>query len=143
MRSPKQPVQSGNPVELPNPELRLQNEAFREVRPDVTRVKKVLASGIGLLVVAGGAYLNTAPAAAVGGSCRDYLSRYSRTGLDQYAARSTCSSLEGDSKARAVLVRDGGPDYYSDWFTRLDTSYYTKKYTCYIDCHSDTQIRKK
>lgn len=92
--------------------------------------------GVGVPILAA----TTAPAWAISGSCSAVRETDSQIGLDAYRARASCSSLSGDAKARAKLVRDGGPDYTSSWFTTLNKSYYTGWYTCYLGCHATYEI---
>ncbi|TDD62479.1 hypothetical protein E1263_03305 [Kribbella antibiotica] len=90
------------------------------------------------LVVASTALLSVAPAQAVGGNCsagKDKNPEY-----DQYRGKAACKSLQGDSRARPKLIRDGGPDYTGAYFTRLDTLYYTKWYGCYLGCEGAYEI---
>ena len=65
------------------------------------------------------------PAQAVGGTCSSFLQNQAVTlSPDVYRAGASCSSLQPNSKARAQLIRTG-VDQYSQWFTRLNTTYYT------------------
>ena len=102
-------------------------------------VAVLTAMGIGVPIVAA----TVAPAWALSGSCSAVRETDSRIGLDAYRTRASCTSLSGDAKARAKLVRDGGPDYTSSWFTTLNKSYYTGWYTCYAGCHATYEIAPK
>lgn len=92
------------------------------------------------LIVSGFGVVYAAPANAIGGNCSASLQEDEVFGPNKFRARASCSSLQGDSKARAKLVRDGGPDYSGSYFTRLNTSYYTDWYTCYAGCRSAVEI---
>lgn len=88
-----------------------------------------------------GVTLATAPATAVGGNCSAVRQTQERSwDLDLHRARANCTSLQGDSKARGTLVRDGGPDYHTSWFTTTNKYYYTGWYTCYAGCSARVQI---
>lgn len=90
------------------------------------------------LVLAGTGLVSAAPAHAIGGDCSAVKEKQS--GLDNYRSRAWCKSLQGDSKARPKLIRDGGPDYTGPYFTRLNTSYYTNWYSCYLGCSAAYEI---
>lgn len=67
-------------------------------------------------------------ASAIGGNCSSGMERQDNTWTDDvYRAWASCSSLQADSKARAVLDRTG-LDKYSSYFTRLNTRVYTGWY---------------
>lgn len=78
-----------------------------------------------------------APAQAIGGDCTAV--RESGSG-GTYRARASCASLNADSRARAKLVRNLGPDYTSSWFTALNVWRYTGWYTCYSGCSAAPEI---
>lgn len=61
-------------------------------------------------------------------------------GRDHFRASATCSSISGDHKVRAKLIRDGGPDYHSSWFTTENKRYYTSWYTCYAGCRAGYEV---
>ena len=82
----------------------------------------------------------SSPACALSGACSATRETKSQVGLDAYRTRASCSSLSGDARARAKLIRRGGPDYYSSWFTTLNKSYYTNYYTCYLGCSATYEI---
>ncbi|WP_454860193.1 hypothetical protein [Promicromonospora soli] len=41
---------------------------------------------------------------------------------------------------RAQLIRDGGPDYFSSYFTTENKGYATGWYTCYAGCTAGYQV---
>jgi hypothetical protein len=102
-------------------------------------VALLTAMGIGLPVVAA----TTTPAWAAWGNCGATRETRAQPGLDSYRARASCSSLSSDGKARAKLVRYGGPDYTSSWFTTLNKYYYTGWFTCYAGCHAAHEVHPK
>lgn len=106
-----------------------------------TTIKRLAAAGATASLLAGGAVVVTvAPANAVGGNCSATRQMREVVGPNEYRSRASCSSLQGDTRARAQLNRDGGPDYFSSWFTRLNTYYYTGYYSCYSGCSATYQI---
>jgi hypothetical protein len=102
--------------------------------------KTVVASGLAALIMVIALFAGAAPANAVGGNCTAQLLKYERIGLDEFQAGAMCYSLQGDSKARPKLIRNGGPDYTGSWFTRLNVYYYTNAYTCYAGCSAAYEI---
>jgi len=108
-------------------------------------VKKLISSlGVPTLLVAGLALplvaVSSTVAWAISGSCQAHRETDEQWGLDAYRSRASCSSLSGDAKARAKLIRDGGPDYFSSYFTTLNKNYYTGWYTCYAGCSATYEI---
>lgn len=85
-------------------------------------------------------FASATPANAVGGNCSASKQEKEVTGLNQFRARAKCTSLQGDSKARPKLIRDGGPDYTGPYFTTLNKYYYTGWYTCYAGCSAAYEI---
>lgn len=82
-------------------------------------------------------------ATAFGGNCSAVKQTQAvRWGLDNHRARAICSSIQGDTKARATLVRNGGPDYHSVWFTTTNRYYYTGWYTCYAGCSARVSLER-
>lgn len=71
-----------------------------------------------------------------GGNCDSHLDQSG----SYYRAGASCSSLSGDSEARAQLVRNWGPDYYSQWFNDLFVTYHSGWYTCWQGCTDAVQI---
>lgn len=69
-------------------------------------------------------------------SCSDLRQTKSVVGPDVYRARTDCSSIQNGYKERAKLVRSGGLDYTSVWFTELNAYYYTGWYTCVAGCYA-------
>lgn len=80
------------------------------------------------------------PAFAAYADCDHALGHRSVTGPDLYRAGAYCYQVGRDSKVRAWLQRDGGPDYYSVWFTGTYIWRYTNWYTCYAGCDDSYQV---
>jgi hypothetical protein len=93
----------------------------------------------GLMVLTAGVAMAAAPASAT--SCNSWLNEKEVTGLNQFQAGAQCSDIDGDRKVRAQLVRDGGPDYFSSYFTTENKAYRTSYYTCYAGCTDAWQER--
>lgn len=104
-----------------------------------------LRSRLGALAAAGivafaGLPMTATDAQAVGGNCSASKQSRSVRGPDLHRARAKCTSLKGDTRARARLNRSGGPDYYSSWFTTRNKYYYTSWYTCYAGCSAQVDL---
>jgi hypothetical protein len=93
----------------------------------------VLAATTGALVSAG-----AQSATAVGGNCTSTRQTQDVTGPNNYRVRASCSSLQGDSKARGILDRNG-TDARTAWFTARDKYYYSGWTTCIAGC-SNTRV---
>ena len=102
--------------------------------------KTVVASVLATFIMAVGLLVGAAPAHAIGGHCTAELLKYEHIGLDSFQAGAMCYSLQGNSKARPKLIRNGGPDYTGSWFTQLNVYYYTNDYTCYAGCSAAYEI---
>ena len=104
------------------------NKRFRAAAYSVATTAALIGS---LMVTA-------SPAQAIGGNCSAGTEKQS--GLDNYRGWASCSSLQGDTKARPKLVRDGGPDYTGSYFTALNTRRYTSYYSCWMGCHGAVEL---
>lgn len=103
----------------------------------IKRYRAAAAAAVAAFAVAG--VLGVAsPAQAVGGTCT--ASKEKQSGLDNFRGKAQCSRLDGDSKARPKLIRDGGPDYTGPYFTALNKSYYTSYYSCWMGCDGAYEI---
>lgn len=102
--------------------------------------KTVVASLLAAFVMAVALFAGTTPAKAIGGNCTATLDKYEHIGLDTFQAAALCYSLQGDSRARPKLIRNGGPDYTGSWFTQLNVYYRTNSYTCYAGCSAAYEI---
>lgn len=102
--------------------------------------RRIIGTALAVAFMTGGVAVNAAPANAVGGSCSATLQEKEQTGLNGFRSRASCSSLQGDSRARPRLIRDGGPDYTGPYFTTLNKYYYTDYYTCYAGCSASYEI---
>lgn len=61
------------------------------------------------IIGSAGMVTDASVAEAAGGNCSATKQAYSNA----YRARSICYSLSGGTRAKAWLIRNGGPDYYS------------------------------
>ncbi|WP_161965037.1 hypothetical protein [Ornithinimicrobium cerasi] len=102
--------------------------------------RKITSFALAAMLTSGAVSLATLPAQAVGGNCSAVKQTEAKFGPDSHRARANCASLQGDSKARGTLVRNGGPDYHTSWFTTTGKYYYTGWYTCYAGCSARVQI---
>jgi len=98
-----------------------------------TGQKRLAALMVVATVAVGGVAVTAGPAYAAT-SCDDAREQKSQVGLDAYRAKTKCSSIQTNYKVRAKLIRNGGPDYTSQWFTQLNVWYYSGWYTCYQGC---------
>jgi hypothetical protein len=108
----------------------------------VMSLKKHIASvAVAALLASAGFTLALAPASAVGGNCSAIKQKQEVSwDLDRHRVRAFCSSLQGDSKARGTLVRNGGPDVHTSWFTTKNKYYYSAWGNCYAGCSTRVQI---
>ena len=67
--------------------------------------------------------VTTSGAFAVGGTCSASPENVSLTGPDGTRAKASCSSLQGDSKARGSLNLVWASDKHTAWFTALNVVY--------------------
>lgn len=72
-------------------------------------------------------------AQAVGGTCSSVRQKDERFGPDYYRVRASCSSLNGDSKARGILDKNG-VDQRTQFFTTLNKYYYSSWVDCLSGC---------
>lgn len=104
-------------------------------------LKKGLAALMtSLLLLAGAATFSAAPATAAG-TCTHNQQTREQIGPDAHRVVASCSWIAYNYKARGNLVRRGGPDYHTQWFTRLNTAYYSGFYTCYAGCWTSAETR--
>jgi hypothetical protein len=109
------------------------------VSKNSTITRKLGAVVVASLMVLTAGVATAAPAAAT--TCSSSLHHKDiRFDLDQFRASATCSHISANRKVRAKLERSGGPDYHSQWFTALNTRYYTNWYTCYAGCTSGYEV---
>lgn len=104
------------------------------------RMSRFVATGIVSVSMTTVGLLVSATPASAGNICSASLEQFSQIGLDMYRAVASCSDLTPDYKARPKLVRDGGPDYTGPWFTRLNATYATDAYTCYLGCRAAYEV---
>lgn len=91
-------------------------------------ISKAKALALSAALVGGTILVAQAPtASAIGGNCSAIRQHQVRNNLpDLYRVRASCSSLQGDSKARGVLDRNLVPTaLYTSWFTSLNKYYYS------------------
>lgn len=106
----------------------------------MTAYRKIAATLTAILTMTMLTFATAAPASAIGGNCDAHLDEDEVTGYNNFRAGAMCSSLDGDTKARPKLIRDGGPDYTGVYFTRLNTTYHTSWYTCYSGCWGAVEL---
>lgn len=85
--------------------------------------------------------LVSSPADATSASCKSNIYKKNldyRT--DEYRAGAYCSYVASDTKVRAKLVRNGGPDYTGVWFTGEYIWRYTPWKTCYAGCWDKYEV---
>ncbi len=99
----------------------MEHEGDRRYSSDKRRVGRIVAAA-GVL---GGAIVafSAAGAFAVGGNCTASPENVSLTGPDGTRVKASCSSLQGDSKARGTLDLTFALDKHTAWFTALNTVY--------------------
>jgi hypothetical protein len=104
--------------------------------------KGVVAGFLAALAMFAVFLVSPTAAQAVGGSCTS--TRQSRAGsipgTTEYRSAASCSALNSDSRARAKLIRNLGPDYTGSYFTALNVWKYTGYYTCYSGCSDAYEI---
>jgi hypothetical protein len=105
--------------------------------------KTVVATVLAAFIMAIALFAGAAPAKALGGDCSADKEIEVKVGLDNNRARAVCYSLDGDSKARPKLIRNGGPDYSGSYFTALWTYFYTGWYTCYAGCSGAYELAQR
>lgn len=106
----------------------------------MSHVRRILSPFVALLLLCGGAVALSAPANA-SGTCTHAKQTRAQTGLDAHRVVASCSWIAYDYKAKGTLVRSGGPDYSTQWFTRLNTAYVSGYHTCYLGCHTSSSTR--
>lgn len=74
------------------------------------------------------------PANSVSASCTAAKETRAETGLDSNRARVRCTSIASDTKVRAKLNRNNGPDYTGSWFTTTYKNYYSPWGACAFGC---------
>lgn len=68
---------------------------------------------------------SNASLAAIGGACSASIQHEAVPFFfDKYRVRASCTSLNANTKARGIADYTGDFDTYTQWFTRLNTSYY-------------------
>lgn len=95
---------------------------------------------VGVATTTLGVVGQTATAHAAYADCDSTLQHKAQTGLDAYRAGAYCYQVGVDSKVRAQLVRNGGLDAYSVWFTGEYVWRYTAWHTCYAGCTDGYQV---
>nr|WP_296073054.1 hypothetical protein [uncultured Actinoplanes sp.] len=83
---------------------------------------------------------NATPALAVSGDC---VTSFSNGSGGTHRAGAMCSRLGSDTKFRAKLVRNLGPDYTSSYSTQTYVWVYTGWYTCYSGCHASVELTSR
>lgn len=99
---------------------------------------KAAIGAAGLALVAS-AILAVGPAEAAT-SCESTLQEREQTGLNAFRAGAICTRIDSNRRVRAWLIRDGGPDYYSQYFNRTNVYHFTNWYTCYAGCRDAYQV---
>ncbi len=96
----------------------------------------------GLMAVSAGVSVAAAPAFAT--TCSSDKERDEvPLDLDKFRATASCSTINASHKVRAKLIRDGGPDYESSWFTTENKTYRTSWVTCYAGCSDSYEIANR
>lgn len=73
-----------------------------------------------------GVVVAPATASAYGGNCGAAVEKHVNSfSPDTFRVRASCSYLSYDSKAQGQLVVPYHSDFYTPWFTRLNTNYYS------------------
>lgn len=104
------------------------------------RITAAALALVGVTTAALGIVVPSTPAHAVYADCNTRLEHRAQTGLDAYRAGAYCYQIGADTKVQAHLVRNGGPDYYSVWFTGTYIWRNTNWATCYAGCHDTYEI---
>ena len=84
-----------------------------------------------------------APANAVYAACGAWREEKDVFGPNKFRANVSCSRIDSDTKVRAKLVRDDGPDYYSSWTTVEYSTQSTSWWTCYSGCYATFEVAKR
>ena len=84
-----------------------------------------------------------APANAVYAACGAWREEKDVFGPNKFRANVSCSRIDSDTKVRAKLVRDDGPDYYSSWTTVEYSTQSTGWWTCYSGCYATFEVAKR
>lgn len=87
--------------------------------------------------------LITSPANAVYAACGAWREEQDVIGPNKFRAAVTCSRIDSDTKVRAKLVRDAGPDYESSWMTAEHATVRTGYWTCYSGCYATYEVAKR
>lgn len=87
--------------------------------------------------------LVAAPAGAVYAACGAWKEEKDVLGPNVYRAVVTCSRIDSDTKVRAKLVRNNGPDYESGWITQEYEYARTGYWTCYSGCYATFEVAKR
>ena len=103
--------------------------------------KKTAALVAGLTLAS--TLLVAAPANAVYAACGAWREEKDVLGPNVYRANVTCSRIDSDTKVRAKLVRDAGPDYESGWITQEYEYGRTGWWTCYAGCHATFEVARR
>lgn len=99
--------------------------------------KSALATALMLVAGALPVISSPTPALAISGDCITTLQNGS---AGTHRAGALCSRLGSDTKFRAKLVRNLGPDYTSSWSTQTYVWKYTGWWTCYAGCHATVEL---
>lgn len=80
----------------------------------------------GVVVIAPAVAFAPAALAAAGNNCSAAKETKAVSGLpDPSRVRAACSSLSANTKAKGILDLTAANDYETQWFTRLNTNYYS------------------
>jgi hypothetical protein len=112
------------------------------VRSQFKHTRRRLAAVLLATSLLAGGLFTVLPAIAAT-TCTSNLQQIVQPGLDNFRAGLKCSQITVNNEVRAVLARNGGPDYYSAWFHNLNTWHYSSWYTCYLGCWADKQERPR
>jgi len=81
--------------------------------------------------VAASGLIVSAPAAMAANDCDSWSQSRSDAGYDSKRVRASCKDLNANRKAKGTLIRGlGNSDANTQWFTRLNYSYYSAYKTC-------------
>lgn len=84
------------------------------------------------------------PTSAVSASCSSKLETKEHTFYyDDHRAGAYCTSIASDTMARAKLVKTGGPDAASVWFTATRVWKYTGWKTCAYGCWDTFELKDR
>jgi hypothetical protein len=110
-----------------------------------SRKIRVITSTVGLVaaVLTTGALL-AQPTEAVSASCVSKLETIEHTlYYDDHRAGAYCTSIGSDTMVRAKLVKNGGPDAASVWFTATRVWKYTGWKTCAYGCWDTYELKDR